>query len=224
MFPNFLGTYQDKPVFDTTGPFCGKDACAMVKVEGRGFRFLEPDEWSTLKGVNKVDTGIITTVVSTVESNIFLSLCLLLHPLLVPVAPSLIHSALPSAPSPPDAPNVEPCDKPCAEPGKAASESLDWSPPDLSVDSDFYNETVRHLHVAVASLPSREQQLAFLEGLNALSCHRRNYDGKNIHRLVVLWWEWPERHWDSFPLGTSMNFLGIQSQASFPIRKWMLFS
>ena len=211
VFPNFLGTYQDKPVFDTTGPFCGKDARAMVKVEGRGFRFLEPDEWITLKGVHKADTVTIATIVSTVESNIFSSLGLLLHPLLVPVAPSLIPSALPSishpTPSPPDAPNVEPCDKPCAEPGKAASESLDWSPPDLSVDSDFYNETVRHLHVAVASLPSKEQQSAFLEGLNALSCHRRNYDGKNIHRLVVLWWEWPERHWDSLRLGTSMNFL-----------------
>ena len=78
-------------------------------------------------------------------------------------------------------------------------------PPDLSVESDFYNETVWHFHSSVTSLPALEQQSAFLDGLTDLSHHCLNYDGKNIHRLVVLWWEWLD--WESLRLGTSMNFL-----------------
>ena len=45
------------------------------------------------------------------------------------------------------------------------------------------------------------------EGKQLLQYHRDNYGPEGPKRLTVLWWEWPEAHWEALREGSSMNFL-----------------
>jgi hypothetical protein len=62
------------------------------------------------------------------------------------------------------------------------------------------------LRQAVIDLPNPEQ--AYRDGLEALKIHRTNYGEDDIiHRLQLLWWEFPPEHWEAIREGCPMNFL-----------------
>ncbi|MGH7974468.1 MAG: hypothetical protein ACREBR_02985, partial [bacterium] len=52
-----------------------------------------------------------------------------------------------------------------------------------------------------------DEATLFTEGLELLRHHRKNYGPSGPKTLVVLWWEWPELHWNDLRLGGSMNFM-----------------
>jgi hypothetical protein len=54
-------------------------------------------------------------------------------------------------------------------------------------------------------LPNREQH--FEDGIQALARHGLNYTLEGPQQLQLLWWEFPEEHWEPLREGCSMNFL-----------------
>jgi hypothetical protein len=87
----------------------------------------------------------------------------------------------------------------------AGDESWSWEPPDLRVDGSWYQARVKSLSAAIHGLPEASQ--LYQEGLVALDCHRLNYTEDGPKFLQLLWWEFPEQHWEALRLGSSMNFL-----------------
>jgi hypothetical protein len=63
------------------------------------------------------------------------------------------------------------------------------------------------LRIAAITLPDPEK--VYKEGLDMMDRHRQNYDetGANPQKLQILWWMFPEEHWEGLRLGSSMNFL-----------------
>ena len=82
-----------------------------------------------------------------------------------------------------------------------------WTAPDLSSGGEWHQARVANLKVTVQGLPDAAEQLS--KGLAALDIHRLNYAEKgSIHRLQILWWEFPPEHWeDLLRNGCAMNFL-----------------
>ena len=102
--------------------------------------------------------------------------------------------------------------------GTGEDREWEWQPPDLSQDGKWYHERLANLAAAVRGLPDESSH--WLKGLDALELHRQNYaEGGEIHRLQLLWWEFPPEHWDEIREGCSMNFLtepdgGIKENAA----------
>ncbi|MGH7974407.1 MAG: hypothetical protein ACREBR_02680, partial [bacterium] len=86
-----------------------------------------------------------------------------------------------------------------------ASPVWEWRPPDLSVGSRWYKARIRRLREVIEGRP--DEATLFTEGLELLRHHRKNYGRSGPKTLVVLWWEWPELHWNDLRLGGSMNFM-----------------
>jgi hypothetical protein len=81
-----------------------------------------------------------------------------------------------------------------------------WTAPDLSAGGEWHQARVANLKAAVHGLPDATEQLA--KGLAALDVHRLNYaEAGSIHRLQLLWWEFPPEHWEELRNGCAMNFL-----------------
>lgn len=85
---------------------------------------------------------------------------------------------------------------------------IDWTPPDLSPGGRWWKKRVRSLMAAAAVYGSQAIDITN-QGLEDLRVHRRNYDstGPNPVSLKILWWEFPQEHWEDLRLGSSMNFL-----------------
>lgn len=81
-----------------------------------------------------------------------------------------------------------------------------WAPPDLTEHGDWYRAAVRDLRTAAARYP--DPSAVYTDGLQCLANHRRNYDatGSTPTTLQILWWRFPELHWDALRLGSRMNF------------------
>ena len=88
---------------------------------------------------------------------------------------------------------------------RADESAFDWSPPDLRKGSKWYNQRVRSLDLATRDRPDQKQLVK--QGLKALDFHRKNYSAEGPKYLQLLWWEFPEDHWESLRCGSSMNFL-----------------
>ena len=69
---------------------------------------------------------------------------------------------------------------------------------------------------AVLTLGEEEGTIAWNEGLELIEKHRENYGPNGPQTLVILWWEWPRRHWDELRTGASMNFVKEPSQGLTP--------
>ena len=69
--------------------------------------------------------------------------------------------------------------------------AFSWTPPDLSVGGEWYNERVATLWEAADTLPDPEKIVK--EGLELLKIHRGNYTatGPSPKQLQLLWWEFP---------------------------------
>jgi hypothetical protein len=205
VFSNYMGTHKNIPVYNLQGPFDGTNPKAYIFMPSDGFRVLSNEEWRALKGVKKEDCASRKVIARSIETNVFSCL-----------GSSLASSIFRPVHLPPSRP-----------PGshrqfQAVSSTIPnqqlnkvWSPPDLSVGSTFYTNTVRKLQLAVKTLPPSEQYSVFLQGLEILSFHRNNYHD-SISRLVLLWWEWPPCHWDGLRLGTSMNFMKTPTSCLVP--------
>jgi hypothetical protein len=85
--------------------------------------------------------------------------------------------------------------------------TFDWTPPDLSVGGEWYNERVTTLWEAATTMPNPEEVVK--EGLELLKIHRGNYTatGPSPKQLQLLWWEFPPEHWTALREGCRMNFL-----------------
>ena len=99
-----------------------------------------------------------------------------------------------------------------SEPIGASSEAdihdtFEWKPPDLRKGGAWYLLKRAHLSQAVQSLPNPVE--AFKQGLEDLEVHRTNYDadGPTATTFQLLWWEFPQEHWEDLRLGSRMNFM-----------------
>jgi hypothetical protein len=109
------------------------------------------------------------------------------------------------APNPAPANGINPTVSPVVIP-REVEEEWNWSPPDLSEGGLWYQARVASLGQAVTGLPDPEQ--AYRDGLEALRIHQTNYGEDDvIHRLQLLWWEFPPEHWEAIQEGCPMNFL-----------------
>lgn len=87
------------------------------------------------------------------------------------------------------------------------STEFSWVPPSLDEGGPWYEARLRNLLEAVQSFPDPE--VAFKEGLEHLRNHRRNYnaEGPSPEWLQILWWEFPQEHWEELRRGCRQNFL-----------------
>jgi hypothetical protein len=76
----------------------------------------------------------------------------------------------------------------------------EWKAPDLRPGGDWLLARVASLKAAVCGLPDAHVHLA--NGLAALDTHRQNYGG-SIHKLQLLWWEFPPEHWEELTCSSS---------------------
>ena len=84
---------------------------------------------------------------------------------------------------------------------------FNWKPPDLSPGGKWYTESVAKLEEASQTYP--EPGAILQEGLEMLERHRHNYtsEGPDPQHLQLLWWEFPQEHWEPLRTGSPMNFL-----------------
>jgi hypothetical protein len=80
-----------------------------------------------------------------------------------------------------------------------------WEPPDLRMGSPWYQDRLETLRTATEGSPEAKQW--YEEGVRALERHRDNYTDEGPKCLPLLWWEFPEEHWEDLREGCSMNFL-----------------
>ena len=78
--------------------------------------------------------------------------------------------------------------------------------PDLAIGSTFFLQRVQNLKEAIAKL-NLDFTSTFNQGLDLLAAHRTNYGPNGPSHLVLLWWEWPQLHWDDLRTGSTMNFM-----------------
>jgi hypothetical protein len=84
---------------------------------------------------------------------------------------------------------------------------FNWTPSDLLVRGEWYNERVVTLWEAASTLPFPED--AVKGGLVLLTIHRVNYTSTDPSpkQLQLLWWEFPPKHWTALQEGCPMNLL-----------------
>lgn len=82
-----------------------------------------------------------------------------------------------------------------------------WKPPDLSAGGPWYQDRIASLKGAAAFYPNPQEVVT--QGLSDLERHRQNYDaeGARPQKLQLLWWEFPQDHWEALRSGSPMNFL-----------------
>jgi hypothetical protein len=90
---------------------------------------------------------------------------------------------------------------------ESLQDPFEWRPPDLQPGGKFCEDRLKSLRAAAATYPNPEE--IYAQGLECLARHRLNYDetGTDLHKLQILWWEFPQEHWDALREGSSMNFL-----------------
>lgn len=85
------------------------------------------------------------------------------------------------------------------------SDTSEWEVPDLKEGSDWYKSRIHSLRHAIQNLANPKQ--LFEDGVQALARHGLNYTLQGPQQLQLLWWEFPEEHWEPLREGCSMNFL-----------------
>jgi hypothetical protein len=97
----------------------------------------------------------------------------------------------------------EPLRKKRQEPNTAFT----WTPPDLSVDGEWYLARLANLKKAASNLPDPAKIIQ--DGLEILCIHRDNYSvtGPAPSQLQLIWWEFPREHWTALREGSHMSFL-----------------
>ncbi len=218
VYSNFLGIFRGSPVYDIDGPFGGDNPKSWIyNSKWNAVRHLTPEEWRKLKGCDgpfgSLDQCKLATLADGIESHVLSVLGEILSPCL---APSERPSSSGPAQSPLDLSAPVPALSQDTCQNNTPKEEWSWTPPDLRVGSEFYVSTVSRLRTACDTLPESEREQAFLDGLDDLDAHRGNYSGDGPTKLTLLWWEWPEEHWESIRLGISMNFMRVPEPNILP--------
>jgi hypothetical protein len=92
---------------------------------------------------------------------------------------------------------------------RPAEPATEWEIPDLCEGSKWYKTRIHSLCQAIQGLPNQDQLIE--DGIQALARHRLNYTCEGSQQLQLLWWEFPEEHWEPLREGCSMNFLIMPS-------------
>jgi hypothetical protein len=184
------------PIFSPDG--CLPDFSGTLVATDRGVRRLLPEELAKAKGVPSEWTsqgGMKTRDINSMTS---------LH-LWAAVAASL-DATPPLDPGQYSTPSTPLEQEPIWMAGGGDGPDWQWRAPDLNPGSDWHMARVANLKVAVRGLPDEQEQ--WTKGLEALKIHRKNYEGEgSIHKLQLLWWEFPPEHWEDLRNGCAMNFL-----------------
>ena len=213
VYHNYLGTFRSqtceaRPVFSADGPFPA-DQTALIQVPGRGdkpdLRPMSAYEWQKLKVGYGDPPECVSDIIDQVETSVYGILGQQLGDLL---SPRGNQNATPLPRQPPPA-------RPTSSPAEPATEWR-WESPDLSPGSIFRWKRMASLQAAIATLPCAERAAAYHEGLELLEIHSKNYTDEGPLQLVLLWWEWPPRHWDGLRLGSSMNFMEVPEPGFVP--------
>jgi hypothetical protein len=82
-----------------------------------------------------------------------------------------------------------------------------WTPPNLSEHGPWWMTRVSNLRRASEFYPHPERIVA--DGIRLLTIHRSNYneEGPAPKWLQLLWWEFPQEHWEDLRVGARQNFL-----------------
>ena len=84
-----------------------------------------------------------------------------------------------------------------------------WKPPDLAPGGAWHAARMANLRTAASRYPNGPELIE--SGVEALRIHRQNYTDAHPDpkRLQILWWEFPEEHWDALREGSRMNFMTV---------------
>ena len=204
---NLMGTLYGHKVYDWDGACGAESSKGWIHIPNFGIRHVLQDEMVKLKGVdNSTYTHIpLGVLYETVEQHVWATLCKAIAPMLSPVtSPPILHPTATQPPSSPPSYHHDSVTKPWV-----------WSMPDLSIGKEFYVQRVANLRAAIAHL-NLEFDSTFQEGLDILAAHRSNYGSEGPVHLVVLWWEWPQLHWNDLRTGATMNFMEIPKPGKVP--------
>ena len=96
-------------------------------------------------------------------------------------------------------------------------EPFAWTPPDLTPGGIWHTARLASLRTAADATPQNREEL-FASGVQCLADHRLNYDstGAVPTRPRILWWEFPQEHWEPLREGSSMYFLKEPSRVIHP--------
>jgi hypothetical protein len=72
--------------------------------------------------------------------------------------------------------------------------ATEWEIPDLAKGSEWYKARIHSLCQAIQCLPNQDQLLE--DGIQALARHILNYTCEGPQQLQLLWWVFPEEHWE----------------------------
>ena len=187
---------RSTPVFSADGSL--PDSVGALIATDKGVRRLLPEELAKAKGVPKSWTT--QEILSTREVNRMTSL----H-LWAAVAASLDNTTAQETTTE-SVPAIPLLDEPIWTVPNEEGPEWEWKAPDLSPGGEWHTARVSSLQAAVRGLPDADEHLA--KGLAALDTHRKNYEGEgSIHKLQLLWWEFPPEHWEELRNGCAMNFL-----------------
>jgi hypothetical protein len=114
--------------------------------------------------------------------------------------------------------NSRPVDSDSSHQHRFVSEDTGWSweAPNLDYNRTWYKQRIRSLTRVLKRYPKIDQKEMLLAGKADLKRHRENYGPEGAQHLQILWWEFPEQHWESLRIGSSMNFLKQPSEEILP--------
>ena len=202
-------SFEDRvQIFDPRGPM-PDSLDSWVKVE-KGVRRLQPEELAKAKGMPKEwqpTSRKKRTVWRTIVS--LITVVHLWTAAMDPLGHWLRSRTCLETPKVASE-NIWPTKGKCKSPASIgwndpATNTSEWEVPDLSEGSDWYQARVASLRQAILTLPDYAKHLE--DGLQALARHRTNYTSNGPQQLQLLWWEFPEEHWEPLREGCSMNFL-----------------
>jgi len=194
---NIVGTYRGQEVYSLDGTFYTSTHNTWIQIPDVGIRRLEYDELVLLKGDenSRYEMASFKTLYSSLEKHVWYALAKVVTTFILP-APTL----------PPPQPIRTSTGAATHYSSLSTSAPWTWTPPDLRLNSAFYLKRIQNLHHAIKKLGPGHMYL-LEEGEHLLSHHRTNYGEDGPQYLGLLWWEWPERHWQELREGTSMNFM-----------------
>ena len=199
-YKNVIGKYQGGLVYHWEGPAGQNIQQEWIHIPNKGLRRITMEELSQLKGLNNTRYTHITpkVLMTTVEQQVWAILGKTIQPVVLP------SSTTDSIVTPSGKSNRDNTENKLKIPENHPT--WNWQPPDLSIGSSFYKNRIKSLRTAVDSLGKGYEYL-YKEGLDILAHHRKNYGPEGPKSLTILWWEWPEVHWEELREGASMNFM-----------------
>jgi len=195
-----MGKYQGGLVYHWEGPAGHNIQKDWIYIPDKGIRRITLDELIQLKGLNNTRYSAVSLQVlsTSVEQHVWATIgevirAVLLRPTAIKTSPQNLRTAYYHKTIEPSSTTI-------------LSDAWNWTPPDLSIGSSFYKERIKNLRFALSTLGKNEEHI-YNEGIDILAHHWLNYGPNGPVSLTVLWWEWPQTHWEELRNGASMNFM-----------------